>query len=379
MEESLNAVVEANIKRKLQKGMTNVQSTMERLIAEGKIARDFTVNVGAEKEGKENTIQFIPDAPRKLAAMINVPQAGMEKFHFNSHATSQVTEKLRIPTAYLLTLLAGEEWQQSLALEILNTTNGNLYRNKVLIRSVGDEVRGVLSDSYRRLDSHLIFDEHIREVFTQGAQLADGFMDDTIVSVEAMLPEPVEITTKLNGVILLAFGSRLSTFDYGGRAQVLSSVITNGVCLNGAVREHLMRTVHLGARLDDSMVFSKETYRYDSLTVASAIKDMTREIYKVETIKKHLQEIQAASETPIDPAKMLKDLYQGMKLSKGESDEVGKMLMQNNPMMGLQGESTIWKLAQGITAFANQTGTSAHRRIELQEVAGDLFKKALRN
>lgn len=374
MEQSLNAVVEAKIKQKLQKGMVNVQTTMEKLISEGKISRDFTVNVGSEKTGVNSTMSFLPTNPARVTAIIDVPTQGKQAFTFNDHAMTQLAEKLKIPTAYLTALLMGEEWQKTLAYDILNTHNGYLTRNKVLIRAIGDEVRGVLSDSYRRLDSHLIFEEHIKEVFAQGAQLSDGFLDDTIVSVEGMLPAPVEIQTKLNGVIMLAFGSRLSTFDYGGKAQVLSSVITNGVCLNGAVREHMLRTVHLGARLDEGMVFSKETYRLDSLTVASAIRDMTKDIYKIETIKKHLQEIQAASETPVEPSAMLTKLYQGMKLSKGESDEIGRMLMRNDPLQGLQGESTIWKLSQGITAYANMDGVADRRRVELQQVAGDLFK-----
>jgi len=375
MEQSLNAVVEAKIKQKLQKGMVNVQLTMEKLISEGKISRDFTVNVGAEKEGVNSTMNFIATNPAKLTAVIDVPTQGKEAFTFNDHAMTQLAEKLKIPTAYLTSLLFGEDWQRTLAYDILNTHNGYLTRNKVLIRAIGTQVRGVLSDSYRRLDSHLIFEEHIKEVLSLGAQISDGFMDDSIVSVESMLPKPIVVETALNGQIMLAFGSRLSTFDYGGRAQILSSVITNGVCLNGAVREHMLRTVHLGARLDEGMVFSKETYRLDSLTVASAIRDMSREIYSVDTVKQRLQEIQAASSTPVEPAAMLKDLYQGMKLSKGESDEVGKMLMRNDPMQGLQGESTIWKLAQGITAYANQDDVSERRRVELQQVAGDLFKK----
>lgn len=42
-------------------------------------------------------------------------------------------------------------------------------------------------------------------------------------------------------------------------------------------------------------------------------------------------------------------------------------------MNGIQGESTLWKLTQGITSFANDQKIEMRRRMELQQIAGDLF------
>jgi hypothetical protein len=49
--------------------------------------------------------------------------------------------------------------------------------------------------------------------------------------------------------------------------------------------------------------------------------------------------------------------------------------MRNNPEDGVQGESTLWKLTQGITSYANREDVPERRRMELQEIAGDLFSK----
>ena len=77
----------------------------------------------------------------------------------------------------------------------------------------------------------------------------------------------------------------------------------------------------------------------------------------------------------IDPVRELKNLSVTQKLLKGECDEIGKMLMQNRPEDGLQGESTLWKLTQGITAYANNPDVSERRRMELQEIAGTMFNR----
>jgi hypothetical protein len=257
----------------------------------------------------------------------------------------------------------------------MNTHNGWTDRNKVLVRAVGSEVRAFLSDQYRRLDSKLIFTSHIEEVFNNGGQLADGFMDETRVMVESLIPAPIPFETKLNGVVSLVFGSRLVTSDYGDGALDLRSFVLQGVCLNGMVRESVLRAVHLGAKLPDNLALSQHTFDLDSQTTASAIKDLTKNLFSANVIRARLEEIKAASEITVDPVKELKALFSSAKLLKGEADEIGKILMMNNPNDGVQGESTLWKLTQGISAFANREDVTERRRMELEEIAGDVFNK----
>jgi hypothetical protein len=212
-------------------------------------------------------------------------------------------------------------------------------------------------------------------VYVNGGQLSDGWMDDTRLMVESMYPQPIEVQTELNGVIYLAFGTRLASSDYGDGALELRSFVLQGVCLNGMVRESVLRAVHLGSKLPTNLGLSRETYALDSKTTASAIRDLTKNLYGHEIIRDRMLEIRAASSLAVDPTKELKNMVALQKLLKGESEEIGQLLMRNNPDDGLQGESTLWKLSQGITAFANKEGISERRRMELQEIAGDLFNR----
>jgi len=177
---------------------------------------------------------------------------------------------------------------------------------------------------------------------------------------------------------MLAFGTRLSSSDYGDGALELRSFVMQGICLNGLVRESVLRAVHLGSRLPSTLGLSEETYESDSKTTALAIRDLTKNLYSSDVIKTRMLEIKAASEMPIDPARELKNLTAVQKLLKGEADEIGQLLMRNNPDDGLQGDATLWKLTQGITAFANREDISDRRRNELQELAGNLFDRVNR-
>lgn len=369
---TLNEVVMERINAKVAKGMYNAQNALQILIQEGKIAQDFIFEVGTIKKGLSTNIQFHPDHVGSVGAVFNMP-SGKEDYHIGQHAIRQVAEKLKIPGTYLTGLLYGVEWQKTLAYNILNTHNGWTDRNKVLVRVVGNEVRAFLTDQYRRLDSRLIIDNYLDEVFKNGAVLSDGFIDNTRVMIESILPYPIELHTDLNGIIMLAFGTRYSTSDYGDGASDLRSFIMQGICLNGMVRQSVLRTIHLGSKLPDNLALSQKTYELDSQTTASAIRDLTKNLFSTDIIKTRILEVKAASNTPADSSNVLKTLYNTGKLMKGESEEIGKLLMQNNPDNGLQGESTIWKITQGITAYANSDKVGERRRMEIQELAGAMF------
>ena len=80
----------------------------------------------------------------------------------------------------------------------------------MLIRAVGTEIRGVLSDSYRRLNSVDILTAFIREAANNGAVVSDAYMNDTKVWCETILPTPVEIPTRKNGTVIIFAGARFS-------------------------------------------------------------------------------------------------------------------------------------------------------------------------
>ena len=384
--ENLEQVVRAKIAQKLRKGEDNVQKATQRLIAEGKMQRDFVFEIGAENKGHSPRISFTPDvAGGRAGAMFQIPDWAskgpdiMEPFHFNRHSMQQMSGKLKLPTGYVMDLLEGDGWQVELAYQILNQTNTWYNRDNVLIRAVGNEVRGVLSDQYRILDSGMIFGTHIDSVFENGARLSDGYMDDTRLMVESLLPEPIALNTELNGLIMVAFGTRLESSDYGARALSLRSFILQGICLNGMVRESVLREVHLGAKLPQNVRLSPKTYELDSATTASAVFDLTKNLYANDTIKNRMLEIKAATEYRVDAGNMLMGLQGLNKILKGESEEIGKLIMANRMEDGLQGESTLWKMSQAITAYANREDVSDIRRFDLQEIAGDLFDQIKKN
>lgn len=141
---------------------------------------------------------------------------------------------------------------------------------------------------------------------------------------------------------------------------------------NGVYTIHDNAIGQLGARLPENMAISQHTYELDTKTQASAIRDLTKSIFSKDSITRKAMEIQGASEMEVDMEKELKSLAKG-KLTKDEAKGVEKVLMANKPDDGVTGESTLWKLVQGITAHSREL--EPRRQRDLQEIAGDLMNR----
>jgi hypothetical protein len=373
LQRGLNEVVINRVHRMIDGRQAGVRETMQRLIREGSIAQDYVAPLGVELRKREHTPVISFSSGGELT--MNMRQ---ERFTLHDNAIGQLAEKMNVPPQYLRTLARGDDWQKRLAATVLNEHSGWTERQRALVRCVGTEVRGVLSDSYRRLNSVEILTAFVEEAGRQGAVVADARMTDTKIWAETILPMPVTIPTMKNGEVVIFMGARFSTSDYGDGAVDMRAFLLNGICLNGMVRESVMKQIHLGARLPDSLQLSGRTYELDTQTTVSATRDLTKSLFSRDAIMQKAMEIQGASGIEVDFDAELRKLVKAGSLHRGESENVQKVLMRGNPGDSMQGGSTLWKLTQAITAHARDM-EDCRRSRELHELSGVLMNRVKLN
>ena len=368
LQQGLNEVVMNKVQKMIDGKAVGVQATMERLIHEGKIAQDYIAPIGVNLKAQDHepVITFAGDSQLTM----NMPDG---QFTMHDNAIAQMADRMGIPQRYLRQLASGEPWAIALAAYLLNQHSDWTQRSRVLVRTVGTQVRGILSDSYRRLNSVEILTAFVQEAAGQGAVISDAYMNDTKVWAETILPTPITVPTKNNGEVIIFAGARFSTSDYGDGAVDMRAFLLNGACLNGMVRESVMKQVHLGSKLPDNLALSQQTYELDTKTTVSAVKDLTKGLFSKDNLMAKAIEIQGASEVEVDFTKELKRLTSNGGLLKQEGKEVEKILMRNNPDDGVQGGATLWKLTQAITAHAREL--SPERSRELHELSGQLLNR----
>lgn len=368
LQQGLNEVVMNKVQRMIDGKAVGVRATMERLVNEGKIAQDYIAPIGVNLKINDHSPVITFSANGSLR--MDMPDG---QFTLHDNAIGQLADRMGIPQRYLRGLASGEPWAKQLAATLLNEHSGWTQRSRVLVRTVGKQVRGVLSDSYRRLNSVEILTAFVQEAAYQGAVISDAYMNDTKIWAETILPTPLTVPTAKNGDVVIFAGARFSTSDYGDGAVDMRAFLLNWACLNGMVRESVMKQVHLGSKLPDNLQLSQQTYELDTKTTVSAVRDLTKGLFSKDNLMKKAIEIQGASEMEVDFEHELKRLTRDGGLLKQEGKEVEKILMRNDPEDGVQGGATLWKLTQAITAHAREL--SPERSRELHELSGQLLNR----
>ncbi len=350
------------------------RTIMEKKIAEGRVSASALVErintqITQDAIAKARAISFAPDAVVasdnvKPVVRMMVGKGSAQSIH--KHALGQMAAKVGIPGQYLGQLAtSSDEWQRNLAAEILNKHfHEGQPLDRFLVRSVAGEVRGVLSDRYRRLDNRPLLEAFAGECQKIGAVPVDGTFSDTRITLKAFLPmvfEPVP-----NEVMCL--GVEWGNSDFGAARHTVRAMIWRLWCTNKATMEDTLAQVHLGAVMPDSIELSQRTYDYDTKTSVSALRDIVRGVLAPKKVNALLATIKSADENKIQ-WKSAKSLL-AKKLLKGEMQKVEDAFTSDDVQNLPAGEST-WRLSNAISWIAGST-EDADRKLELQRLAGQV-------
>lgn len=378
---TMREVVANRVNKALQYYGGHAADAWERLKEQGRIMMDHLVPVG--KGGRLSFMHSLDNqtGPGKVLAIASSSDGGdlfVNSIHNN--AFTQMGEKLGVPGSFLRELANGSAWQREAAAGLLNRFAANYEQDKggpqtMMFRSVGHEVRGVLSDKYKRLDTQPIFGGFLTSAYAHGAKLYKGELTDLRCHMEVLLPEIHETTLpNVPEPVYTVFGARISSSDFGQGSLEVRGFYMQGACLNGMVRFNVMREVHLGRRLEMGDIMSDETRKADSHATKLLVNDSVVHVLSAKYREQTLQLMQAAAGKIVDVQKEVQALNK-FGLTKAECDEVDALIMNGRSEDGVAGGPSAWKVVQGITAIAREK--DANRSLELQTIASSWLDKQL--
>lgn len=284
-------------------------------------------------------------------------------FNLHPHALNQCTDFVGIPRKFTDDLFQSG-WGRDLLAHNMNTMYGHIPKpSKRLVRVVNDEVRGYLSDRYRRIDTPLCINSFIEAIQKYGAVPIKAKATEVKFHMSAALPQIVE---PYPGEPMVA-GIAMSNSDYGKGAFEIRFQFYRLLCKNGMMGSDCLRKIHLGARISDDIALSEETHRLDNAAVASATKDIVDQALAPAAVKEKLDFIKTAHEKKIDFGVVMKDLKSG--LTKNEAERIGEVY-RNGGVEQLPVGDTAWRFANAISWLAGQDEVDTHRSIELEAMAG---------
>lgn len=305
-------------------------------------------------------LNFIPENGR---IKVQFPDSENTIEGFHRHAIGQAAAKAEIPLAFIDRLMEKGAWGADLVAENLNRIYHNGNGAKYLTRSVKSEVRGFLSDSYRRMDSRPILEAFVNGISNFGAVPVDGYALDTKVALKVVLPyvfEPVDHE-------VMIFGAAFENSDFGNGAISVRSFVERLWCTNRAISTEDLRKIHLGSRMSEDLTFSERTYRLDTQTMASMVNDIVQNTLAPPNVNRYLDTVKQANEEKIEPAKVM--AYLKKNLHKAEAENVIEAFNSPDIEM-LPAGQTRWRMSNAISWIANSKIEDEGRKLDLMKIAG---------
>jgi len=286
----------------------------------------------------------------------------------SSHAFGQLTSRAGMRTQYARDLLAdsqNEPWKAEL---LQHSMREHLQHSdsRFLVRSIDNQVRGVLSDSYKRMDSRPLLDAFIQSATAIGAKPYSGHATETRCAVRCIVPEIVEPTPGE----MMVFGLNWQNSDFGAGSYTVSLFALRLVCLNGMVGENALKKAHFGSRLSEGDVsFSSKTYQLDQSTLVSATSDAVASMMSESKIRERSERIRAAAGEEATFEALWKRV--GKNLTKADRDAT-RAAYEGPDQLNMPEGQTTWRFANALSWVANSEETPEERKLDLQHVAGQL-------
>lgn len=286
----------------------------------------------------------------------------------HDHALGQMAGRADVPMKFVRDL-TGFDWGRALLAHNLNELSAHM-EGRSLVRKAGGEYRGILSASYRRLDSRPLAERIVRVANEVGGVPIEARYTDVRTSLRVIRPVVLETIPGRFGV----FGLDWRNSDYGSGANELSFFWLELMCVNGATMERVRREIHLGRVMDED-VFSERTYKLDTAATVSAMGDAVRAALLPDASERAVARIKKAAETEVDPDAAVKAL--GKSVSKAEAESIVKLYRSADIEMMPPGNTT-WRWSNAISRFASITAEDgdAGRAIELNALAGSVLPAA---
>lgn len=302
-------------------------------------------------------------------------RAGGSKF---ATFAAELLERSKAPARDGKRLAAGElqgeaedENPNAWRAELLQEIGGRLLErseDRYLIRRINGEVRGVLSDQFRRLDCRPMLDAFLKAAKKWKAVAAGGHVTETRAVVRVLVPQVYEPRPGE----AVVYGLQFSNSDFGAGMYQVSDFVLRLLCTNGMTGEQQLKQIHLGRRISDDFEMSERTHRLDSETLVSATIDTVGYLLSDVVLDRRTREIGALSAKELTFEQASRAV--GKRLSKAETD-AARDLYEGPDVLNMPAGNDMWRFANALSFLANDEKKieNEDRRIELQEIAGKLL------
>lgn len=284
-------------------------------------------------------------------------------------AHAQLSEALKIPKPYYDRMLA--EAPDLLARNVNEWLTRQPARK--LVRTLDNQVRAILSDSYRPLDNLELAEAVLPKLVDLKAAVVSAEITEHRFYLKAVT-DRVQGEVKVGDVVQA--GLVISNSEVGLGALRVEELDYRLVCLNGMIRAAAVRKAHLGrsngrngdAIEDAREYFRDETRKADDRAFFLKVGDAVGAMFNSERFNRRLDQYREAGARTIDadPVAVVEVAAKRFELTEGERSSMLQHLIRG-------GDLSQWGLANAVTRAA-QDVESYDRATELEALGGTVIE-----
>ena len=357
------AQAEAKLQAIIDKGKGQAESAIQSAMVNQ--PEDLIIHTPAMEFGWNSGLKIGFGDEVRLSNAVSVVGAGPSQYDIHEHALGQVCDKAGIPRKWMERLTDKGDWGEQLLVHNINEMYGHMDTSKHLIRMVQGQVRGFLSDRFRRIDTPLMVEAFASIITKYGAVLVEGYSFDTKFNLKVVLPQIFE---PVPGEFMV-LGISLKNSDFGDGAFELRLFMLRIWCKNLMVCEDGLRKVHIGSRIAQDFAISQRTYELDNKAMASATKDVVSQMLQPAAVKGKFALVQRAAETEVDIKSVLNAARKRGHMNIADAKSVTDIYNTGGIEMLPPGDNA-WRLSNAVSYFAQQV--EPERKLDLEVLAGQI-------
>jgi len=338
---------------------SSLPDLLESVLAETKDARDLIVperKIRLATEGKSVLLDVADETVKARNLMIRPWAHTQLQTHFN------------IPKVYYDRMLKEDP--------ALLAQNVNAWAERSdsrrLLRTVGGDVRAVLSDRYRPRDNYDLLQAVLPVARELRLSLVSSKVTERNLFLQFVNPalEDEFRPTKVGDPVQCGIAIRNS--EVGSGAISLESLVWRLECKNGLIMEHTMRRAHIGRKLtgegeeEISRDWIKdETVKLEDQAFFAKVQDVFRYLGSDTAWSKSLGKLRGVDvPLPDDTVKVLDRVQEKLGLTQEERDASLRNLISGSDLTG-------WGLVNAVTKLAHDSSTY-DRAVEIERAGGSL-------
>jgi hypothetical protein len=287
-------------------------------------------------------------------------------------ALGKICETISIPREFIGRLMGrqdGEEhWGSDLALDLLNKhfKHQPTNQDRRMIRSVGTQTRGFMSDSYARLHPGKLMETFAKECKNNGLIPYGGHAGDTKFMINAVLDRVIEPVKDE----VLSIGVVFKESAYGDGATELSVFMQRMWCTNTAISSSELRKVHLGAKAAFDGDEADQNYQLQTASMCAEIRKAFQTQLNPAYIAQLEDGVRKAHEAKVNHTQF--ESFLKKHLSKNDVETV-KEKYRSTDISDLPAGDNWWRASNALSWFANQVDDK-EKAYDLQKLAGQAIQ-----